>query len=82
LNYTLNRSDAALEHFVSYPQALQDELGLLPEAETIQLAQEIADQKPESCLTNLVKTFVFSVVVVLMCAGPGVGWLLHQYCLL
>lgn len=37
---------------------------------------QTADQKPESCLTNLVKTFVFSVAVVLVCA---VAWGLVGY---
>ena len=32
------------------------------------VSAQTTDQKPESWLTNLVKTFVFSVVVVLVCA--------------
>jgi hypothetical protein len=37
---------------------------------------QITSQRPESCLTNLVKTFVFSAVVVLVCA---VAWGLVAY---
>ena len=32
------------------------------------VSAQTTDQKPESCLTNIVKTFVFSVVVILVCA--------------
>lgn len=42
LHNILNHPDGALEQFATYSQLLEDELGLRPESETLQLAREIA----------------------------------------